>query len=123
MTQFYVLFASVIGSYIVMQTAGDSMGRDHETYLDAEKAFRMKWKYNATHVEFEVAVKTLGWFSFGLSPDGNMGNSDVALAWVNDATGQAFLQVRLESNGSDEPRFFIIFVRDSLSLLAISYLL
>ena len=46
------------------------------------------WTYNQTDITFEVIVKTNGWISFGLSPDGQIYYSDFVVAWVYpDGTG------------------------------------
>ncbi|XP_055348309.1 DBH-like monooxygenase protein 1 [Paramacrobiotus metropolitanus] len=66
----------------------------HDTYLDAKKTFRLSWRYNSTHIEVQATVQTPGWLALGLSPDGNMPNSDVFVAWVNDTTGETFLTDR-----------------------------
>lgn len=41
------------------------------------------WNYTDSDIIFEVHVKTTGWIAFGLSPNGNMINSDMVVAWVN----------------------------------------
>lgn len=69
------------------------MSHTHDAYLDSDKKFHLTWKYNETHIEVLVTVKTLGWFAFGLSPDGGMDSSDVMVCWVNDSTGEAIVQV------------------------------
>jgi hypothetical protein len=42
------------------------------------------WSHNATDIRFELHAKTPGMLSFGISPDGSMGYSDIILAWIND---------------------------------------
>ena len=41
-----------------------------------------------------VRVQTTGWIGLGLSPNGQMPGSDVAIGWVDNA-GKSFLQVKL----------------------------
>lgn len=41
------------------------------------------WNYTDSDILFEVHVKTKGWISFGLSPNGDMFNSDIIITWIN----------------------------------------
>lgn len=41
------------------------------------------WNYTNTSLTGEIYVKTTGWVSFGLSPNGGMNGSDVFVAWIN----------------------------------------
>jgi hypothetical protein len=40
--------------------------------------------FNATHITFELHVKTRGYVGFGISPNGKMYPSDVVIGWVKD---------------------------------------
>ncbi len=42
------------------------------------------WNYTNEDILFETHVKNNGWSAFGLSPNGGMDNSDVAVTWLND---------------------------------------
>ena len=56
--------------------------------------YELYWTYRpaSSMLEMAVRVKTLGWFGLGISPDGQMSNSDVAIGWVT-AGGVAMLRV------------------------------
>ena len=41
------------------------------------------WNYTDTDITFEVHVRATGWIGFGISPNGNMGNSNVIIAWLD----------------------------------------
>ncbi len=42
------------------------------------------WSLNHTDIIFEVHAKTTsGWFSFGLSPNGNFMGADLVIGWIN----------------------------------------
>ena len=41
------------------------------------------WNYTDTDITFEVHAKTTGWVGFGISPNGDMKNSDVIIAWID----------------------------------------
>jgi hypothetical protein len=49
--------------------------------------YRFYWNYNTSDLIGEIHVKTNGWVSFGLSPNGGMDNSDVIVGWIDDNTG------------------------------------
>ncbi|XP_063420467.1 uncharacterized protein LOC134705676 [Mytilus trossulus] len=55
----------------------------HET-LDYLGNYHVYWKFNKTHITFEVHVKTRGYVGFGISPNGKMYPSDVVVGWVKD---------------------------------------
>ena len=61
--------------------------------LDGED-YVLYWNfsYEEQSIQFAVRVKTTGWIGFGLSPNGQMPQSDVVIGWV-DNNGQAMLQV------------------------------
>ena len=51
--------------------------------------------YAEETITFAVNVSTNGWIGLGISADepGRMPNSDVVIGWVDDDSGQAFLDV------------------------------
>ena len=59
-----------------------------ETYANKKvlvepDVYILYWNYNSTDITFELQVKSLGWAGFGLSPNGEMENSNVILFWMN----------------------------------------
>ena len=52
------------------------------------------WNFDTDtrNISFAVRVRTTGWIGFGLSPNGQMPNSDVIVGWV-DTNGQATIHV------------------------------
>ena len=57
--------------------------------------YELYWNFDNAEetISFAVRVQTTGWVGFGLSPNGQMPNSDVVIGWVTDE-GDAELQVR-----------------------------
>ena len=57
--------------------------------------YQLFWRFDneAETIEFAVRVQTTGWVGFGLSPNGQMPNSDVVIGWVENS--EAFLHVSL----------------------------
>ena len=48
--------------------------------------YELYWNFDndAETISFAVRVETTGWVGFGLSPNGQMPNSDVVIGWVTD---------------------------------------
>ena len=48
--------------------------------------YELYWNFNndAETISFAVRVQTTGWVGFGLSPNGQMPDSDVVIGWVTD---------------------------------------
>ena len=44
--------------------------------------YYLYWVYTDADILFEVHVKTTGWVAFGLSPNGDMFNTDIVMTWV-----------------------------------------
>ena len=65
----------------------------HET-LDPAGNYELSWSFDLEqkNISFAVRVQTTGWIGFGLSPNGQMPNSDVVIGWVDD-NGRGYLQV------------------------------
>ena len=55
--------------------------------------YELYWTFDnaAETISFAVRVQTTGWVGFGLSPNGQMPNSDVIIGWVDN--GQTFFHV------------------------------
>lgn len=43
----------------------------------------LMWNYTDTDIIFKIVVKHIGWIGFGLSPNGEMDNSDIIVAYLN----------------------------------------
>ena len=65
--------------------------RLHEDYA-------LYWSFDndAQNISFAVRVRTTGWIGFGLSPNGQMPQSDVVIGWV-DGSGGTHFDVRIKN--------------------------
>ena len=65
--------------------------RLHEDYI-------LYWSFDndAQNISFAVRVRTIGWIGFGLSPNGQMPQSDVVIGWV-DGSGGTHFDVRIKN--------------------------
>ena len=63
--------------------------------LDGEGMYDLYWRSDlvAETISFAVHVNTTGWVGFGLSPNGQMPDSDVVIGWV-DGNGAVTFNVR-----------------------------
>ncbi|XP_035694936.1 DBH-like monooxygenase protein 1 homolog [Branchiostoma floridae] len=86
---------TVCGSFTVLVLAafvfsGEHVVADHgfthRESLDEEGKFQLLWKFDDEKIEFEAQVQTTGWVGLGLSPNGGMPGSDIAIGWVKDGT-------------------------------------
>eukprot|EP00486_Rosalina_sp_Unknown_P000343 CAMPEP_0201566820 /NCGR_PEP_ID=MMETSP0190_2-20130828/6909_1 /ASSEMBLY_ACC=CAM_ASM_000263 /TAXON_ID=37353 /ORGANISM="Rosalina sp." /LENGTH=636 /DNA_ID=CAMNT_0047986057 /DNA_START=57 /DNA_END=1964 /DNA_ORIENTATION=+ len=67
---------------------------DYNTYIDENQLFKLYWTNLPNDIiEFGIEVSATGWIALGISPRGQMPNSDIALGWVDD-DGNAYLQDR-----------------------------
>ncbi|KAL3871757.1 hypothetical protein ACJMK2_039735 [Sinanodonta woodiana] len=57
---------------------------NYSNQVDTTGNFILFWKFNDTHITFEVHVKTYGYVGFGLSDSGKMYPADVVVGWVKD---------------------------------------
>ena len=61
-------------------------GDDYQLYWSVDK--------EKETISFAVRVRTTGWVGLGISPTGDMVNSDVVIGWVTDS-GEAMLHASL----------------------------
>ena len=54
--------------------------------------YTLYWTFDndAQNITFAVRVRTTGWVGFGLSPNGQMPQSDVVIGWVDGTGGSHF---------------------------------
>lgn len=63
--------------------------------LDERGDVVLSWQPRHREVAFRLEARTRGYVGIGFSPTGGMAGADVAVGWVDDVTGQAFLLVSL----------------------------
>ena len=70
----------------------------------ADSAKPVPWNFDndAETISFAVRVKTSGWVGFGLSPNGQMPDSDVVIGWVT-ADGDTIFHVSFHKIYCDIP--------------------
>jgi hypothetical protein len=62
--------------------------------------YELYWTFDnaAENISFAVRVQATGWVGFGISPNGQMPNSDVVIGWVDN--GQTFFHDRFATSRS-----------------------
>ena len=69
----------------------------HSLIVDEDEPliYQIFWKLvdKDEFIQFEVHCQSTGWVGFGLSPNGDMAGADIAIGWVNDNDGKAYLRV------------------------------
>jgi hypothetical protein len=61
------------------------------------------WNFTDSDILFEVHTQTNGWLGFGLSPNGNMINSDIIITWI-DSNGHVNFTDRNIKSKNEPPR-------------------
>ena len=89
-----VLFISLFLAPSCCVTALHESDYDFHKTLDSAGKYELYWSFDLEqeNISFAVRVQTTGWIGFGLSPNGQMPQSDVVIGWV-DENGQGYLQV------------------------------
>lgn len=87
-----------IGFNRVIENDSDSDDEDlwtHTEVLSAKFNYIVKWyrTENAKEIVFRVEADTMGYIGFGFSPNGNMKNADIVIAWFDNEMGQPALWV------------------------------
>lgn len=67
----------------------------HHEVLDRKNRFHFFWKIDKTkeQIVFKIEVETKGYVAVGLSTNGGMAGSDIAIGWIKN--GKVYLQVSL----------------------------
>ncbi|GBM58841.1 DBH-like monooxygenase protein 1 [Araneus ventricosus] len=81
------------GVIVMLNYFCNAYGYHHEV-LDHKNRFHLFWKVDNKHekVIFRIEVETKGYVALGLSPNGGMPGSDIAIGWVKN--GKVYLQDR-----------------------------
>lgn len=90
-----MLFSSLIAASQAVTDAELTQKYRFSKVLDgSSNNYKLYWSFNRQEetITFAVRVGTTGWIGFGLSPNGQMPNSDVVVGWV-DTSGTAHFHV------------------------------
>ena len=93
---------------VVMQLASCSHNLEEEYRFSAilDDGYTLHWNFDMEQqtIAFAVNVSTTGWVGFGLSPNGQMPQSDVVIGWV-DNDGNTQFHVSLIHLSLRSPRY------------------
>eukprot|EP01084_Bolivina_argentea_P149057 260473_1 len=90
---------------------------DHMAIMDTDEKYTLYWTnlnssecveqfdFKADCVHIGLEVESFGWIGFGLSPNGQMPESDIIIGWIDDS-GEPHLQSRYTSTQRSTPIFF-----------------
>ena len=86
----------VLASLLAVSHCAHDLSRTYRfsSQLRTGDDYTLYWNFDVQtqNISFAVRVRTTGWIGFGLSPNGQMPNSDVVIGWV-DNNGRAYFQV------------------------------
>ena len=63
-----------------------NLDEDYRFSATLDDGYKLYWNFDLEKqtIAFAVNVSTTGWVGFGLSPNGQMPQSDVVIGWVKD---------------------------------------
>ena len=88
--------AVVLLLLVITQSSAQSIVDLSSTYqfnASLHERYTLYWSFNndAQTIRFAVRVRTTGWVGFGISPNGQMPQSDVVIGWVDN--GRSYFDV------------------------------
>ena len=77
-----VLFAAVLQ----LASCAHNLEEEYRFSVILDDGYTLHWNFDLEQqtIAFAVNVSTTGWVGFGLSPNGQMPQSDVVIGWVDD---------------------------------------
>ena len=95
------MWSTVVCLLLVVQAAlsAHDLSSSYRFQTNLHENYTLYWTFDndAQNITFAVRVRTTGWVGFGLSPNGQMPQSDVVIGWV-DAGGNAHFDVSVQSS-------------------------
>ena len=83
------LLTLVLASAMQFAACAHNLEEEYRFSAILDDGYKLHWSFNLEQqtIAFAVNVSTTGWVGFGLSPNGQMPQSDVVIGWVdNDGT-------------------------------------
>ena len=74
-----------------LATCGHNLADEYRFFAILDDGYTLHWNFDLKQqtIGFAVNASTTGWVGFGLSPNGQMPQSDVVIGWVdNDGNTQ-----------------------------------
>jgi hypothetical protein len=88
-----ILFGCLNGTLVPLKPS-ESYTHVVEADQSNPNQYKLFWKpIGNDEIQFEVHCKSTGWIGVGISPNGGMKGSDIAIGWV--ANNRAYLKVTL----------------------------
>ncbi|XP_060578402.1 DBH-like monooxygenase protein 1 homolog [Ruditapes philippinarum] len=69
---------------IISQVCTQTLDYKYYRALDYDRNYVMGWRFNDTHIDFELTVNTLGYVGFGFSDVGLMNPADILIGWISE---------------------------------------
>ena len=81
----------LLTAFVQLATCAHNLEEEYHFSAILDDGYTLHWNFDLEHqtIGFAVNVSTTGWVGFGLSPNGQMPQSDVVIGWVdNDGNTQ-----------------------------------
>ena len=75
----------VLAAVVQLATCGHNLEEEYSFSAILDDGYTLHWNFDLEQqtITFAVNVSTTGWVGFGLSPNGQMPQSDVVIGWVD----------------------------------------
>ena len=73
-------------AFLQLATCAHNLEEEYRFSAILDDGYTLHWNFDLEQqtIGFAVNVSTTGWVGFGLSPNGQMPQSDVVIGWVNN---------------------------------------
>ena len=81
----------LLAAFMELATSAHNLEEEYRFSAILDDGYTLHWNFDLEQqtIAFAVNVSTTGWVGFGLSPNGQMPQSDVVIGWVdNDGNTQ-----------------------------------
>ena len=81
-----VLLFLLLAASIQLAASAHNLEEEYRFSAVLDDGYKLHWNFDLEQetISFAVNVSTIGWVGFGLSPNGQMPQSDVVIGWVNN---------------------------------------
>ena len=82
----------LLAAIVQLATSAHNLVEEYRFSAILDDGYTLHWNFNLEQqsIDFAVNVSTTGWIGFGLSPNGQMPQSDVVIGWVDNDGNTVF---------------------------------
>ena len=82
----------LLAAIVQLATSAHNLEEKYRFSAILDDGYKLHWNFDLEQqtIDFAVNVSTTGWIGFGLSPNGQMPQSDVVIGWVDNDGNTVF---------------------------------